>query len=480
MRPSLWFAALLGATVVLPAICEEGLSIDAAVDAALAGHRSVVEVEAAARSAALALRLAEIDHSRVAVTLSATPSAGVDLAPLQTGTWSDVADTFDVRGSGTFGAAVALPWGMEIAGSYTAELDLNGPDGSDDSLLDVHSLSVSQDLLPGAGLSATALAVEDRRDQLRLAGLRLRRARNEVALQAARTFLTLIERQETLARMQERLAFAERDLDHTRLLVSQQAADQLELLNATIAAAEQRNALDALRAGLTLDTAQFLADLGLPAAPLTAPDTADPATLRWKARALLAEPTPPAAITGAVEVMEADAALTSAALHAERARSGALPELSLSLDYRKTRSAPRPGSLSFSITGSYTLFDGGRTAGVTEQAQEQLASARRSLATSRSEVEQAFARARLALTSALADQELAALQLQRAQLQREQAARRHAAGAISERALQEADLLLREAHSGAAAATLSLANAYLSILIDLGADLRQELAAIAP
>ena len=480
MRPSLWLAALLGVTAALPAIGEQRLRIGDAVDAALAGHRSVVAAEAAARSAALALRLAEIDHGRVAVTLSATPSAGVDLAPLQTGTWSDVADTFDVRGSGTFSAAVALPWGMAIAGSYTAELDLDDPDGDDDRLLDVHSLSVSQDLLPGARLSATALAVEERRDQLRLAGLRLRRVRNEVALQAARTFLTLIDRNETLARMEERLAFAERDLDHTRLLVSQQAADQLELLDATIAAAEQRNALDALRAGLALDTAQFFADLGLPAAPLAAPDTADPAALRWTARALLAEPTPAAAIAGAVEVMEAEAALSSAALQAERARRGVLPELSLSLDYRKLRSAPRPGLLSLSITGSYTLFDGGRGAVVTEQAQEQLAAARRALATSRSDVEQAFARSRLALTSALADQELATLQWQRARLQREQAARRHAAGAIGDRALREAELLLREAHGGAGAATLALADAYLSVLIDLDVDVRQELAAIAP
>ena len=195
---------------------------------------------------------------------------------------------------------------------------------------------------------------------------------------------------------------------------------------------------------------------------------------------MLAEPTPPAAIATAIEVMEAEATLSSAACRPNVRGAGLLPELSLSLDYRKLRSAPQPGSLSLSITGSYTLFDGGRTAVMTEQAQEQLATARRTLTTSRSDVEQAFARARLALTSALAGQELATLQLQRARLQREQATRRHAAGAISDRSLQEADLLLREARGGAQAATLALADAYLSILIDLGVDLRQELAAIAP
>ena len=157
MRPSLWLAVLLGATVALPAICEEGLSIGDAVDAAWPATDQWWKRKRSPARRRSSLRLAEIDHGRVAVTLSATPSASVDLAPLQTGTWSDVGDTFDVRASGTFSAAVALPWGMAIAGSYTADLDLDDPGGSDDSLLDVHGLSVSQDLLPGVGLSVTAL-----------------------------------------------------------------------------------------------------------------------------------------------------------------------------------------------------------------------------------------------------------------------------------------------------------------------------------
>ena len=173
---------LLCLTAALAADAQEGLRIGDAVAASLAVHRSVVEAEAGARSAALALRLAEIDHSGVAVTLSATPAASVDLAPLQTGTFSDVADTFNVGAGGTVSAAIGLPWGMEITGSYTGEVDLDGPEPVADSLIDTHSLSVSQDLLPPAGLSASALALSERRDQLRLARLRLWRARNDVGV----------------------------------------------------------------------------------------------------------------------------------------------------------------------------------------------------------------------------------------------------------------------------------------------------------
>jgi hypothetical protein len=121
-----WLAALFGLTAALPATAQEGLRIGDAVAAGLDVHRSVVAAEAAARSAALALRLAEIDHSGVAVTLSATPAGSVDLAPLQTGTFDDLADTFDISGSGTVSAALTLPWGMQIAGSYTGEADLDG------------------------------------------------------------------------------------------------------------------------------------------------------------------------------------------------------------------------------------------------------------------------------------------------------------------------------------------------------------------
>ena len=189
---------------------------------------------------------------------------------------------------------------MEITGSYTGEVDLDGPEPVADSLIDTHSLSVSQALLPPAGLSASALALSERRDQLRLARLRLWRARNAVALEVARTFLTLTGREVALALAEQRLAFAERDLAHTRSRVEQQAASRLDLLDATIAVAEQRNALAGQRAVLTLDLAEFFADLDLSPGPLTVPE-ADLDALRRNARALLAEPAPPGAIGTALE-----------------------------------------------------------------------------------------------------------------------------------------------------------------------------------
>ena len=477
MTAGRWSPILLCLTAAL-SHAQEGLRIGDAVAAGLAVHRSVVEAEAGARSAALALRLAEIDHSGVAVTLSATPAAGVDLAPLQNGTVSDVADTLGFGAEGTISAAIGLPWGMEITGSYTGEVDLDGPEPIADSLIDTHTLSVSQGLLPPAGLSASALALSERDDQLRLARLRLWRAGNDVVLNVARTFLSLTSRQVTLALAEQRLAFAERDLAHTRSRVEQQAADRLDLIDATITVAEQRNAIAELRAVLNLDLAEFFADLDLSPRPLMVPE-ADLDALRRNARALLAEPAPPGAIGSALEVLEAEAALASAELRAERAQAGLLPELSVSLDYRKSRSASRPGSLSLSITGSYPLYDSGRRAVTSEQAREQAAAARHSLTTTRTSVERAFERARLELRSALAAEELATLRSERAHLQSERAVRRHDAGAISDSALEEAAVRLREADAGASAAALTLGSAYLSLAGDLGLDLQQELTAIA-
>ena len=478
MTPGRWLSVLLGLTAALSADAQEGLRIGDAVAAGLAVHRSVVEAEAGSRSAALALRLAEIDHSGVAVTLSATPAASVDLAPLQTGTFSDVADTFGVGAGGTVSAAVGLPWGMQITGSYTGEVDLDGSEPVADSLIDTHSVSVSQDLLPPPGLAAAALTLSERSDQLRLARLRLWRARNDVALDVARTFLTLAAREVSLGLAEQRLAFAERDLAHTRSRVEQEAADRLDLLDATIAVAEQRNAIADQRAVLSLDLAEFFADLELSPAPLVVPQ-ADLDALRRNARALRAEPAPPGAIGTALEVLEAEAALANAELRAERAQAGLLPELSLSLDYRKPRAASRPGSLSLSITGSYPLYDSGRRAVANEQAREQAASARRNLTTTRTNVERALERTRLELSSALAADELVALRLERAHLRLERATRRHDAGAISDSALEDAALQLSEAEADAEAAALSLGSAYLSLASDLGLDLQQELTTIA-
>ena len=479
MSRKAWYAALIALAAALPAVTQQALHIGDAVDAALAGHPSVVEAEAAARAAALALRLAEIDAGGLAVSVSATPAAGIDLAPLETGTFADVGDTFDLDAAGTVSAALALPWGMAIAGSYTGEFDLDGSGRDNEDLIDTHSLSVSQDLLPEGRLSAEALAVHDRRGQLRLARLRLQRVRNEVALQAARAFLALTERTLSLALLEERLAFAERDLTQTEFRVAQGAADRLALLDATIAVTDQRNTLEQQRAALALDTAGFFADLDLAAGPLAMPAAADPAALRRSARALLAEPTPPAAIAHALDVLEAQAALSSAELQAERTLRGALPALSVGLDYRKQRGASRPGSVSLSITGSYTLFDSGRNAAASAQAEERVAAARRALATARRTVEEGFARARLTLASAAADEELATLRLERASLRMEQATRRQAAGAISDRELEEASLQMREAQGSARAAMLALGDAYLSLAIDLGQDVPRKLAAIA-
>lgn len=470
MRRCRWLPALLGLTAALPAVAQEGLRIGDAVSAALAGHRSVAAAEGAVRSAALALRLAELDAGRTSVSVSATPAAGVELATLQT-------DTVAAEGSATVGAAVALPWGMELAGSYTAAVNLTGTERNGAGFVDMHSVSVSQELLSEGRLAPEALAVAERGDQLRLAGLRLQRTRNEVVLQAAQTFLTLAARAAAVTLLEERLALAERDLTRVESRVAQQAADRLEALDAAIAVAEQRNSLEELRAALALDTGQFFADLGFAPQPLIAP-AADLAALRSSAHALLAEPTPPSALAGAPAVREAEAALRSAELQAERAQRGVLPELSLSLDYRKPRSAPRLGSLSLSVTGSYALFDGGRNAVAADQAQEQAAAARRSLEATRIEVAGAFRRARLELTSALAAEELARLRQERARLRLEQARRRHAAGAVSDTALQEAVLLLREAEDAAGAAALALGGAYLALAIDLRLDLQRELAAI--
>ncbi|MDE0024306.1 MAG: TolC family protein [Spirochaetaceae bacterium] len=481
-----WYAALIALAAALPAVAQEALHIGDAVDAALARHSSVLDAEAAARSAALALRVAEIDQGGLAISVSATPAASVDLAPLEAGTFADLGDTFDLDAAATVSAALALPWGMEIAGSYTGEVDLDRSGRDNEDLIDVHGVSVVQDLLPEGRLSEEALAVHDRRDQLRLARLRLQRVRNEVALQVARAFLTLTERTETLALLEERLAFAERDLARTTLRVAQGAADRLALLDATIAVTDQRNGIDEQRAALALDTAEFFADLGLAPAPLAVPaagpaadPAAGPAALRRSARALLTEPTPSAAIAGALDVLEAQAALSSAELQAERTLRGALPAVSLGLDYRKARGASRPGSVSVSITGSYTLFDSGRNAAASAQARERVATLRRALATARGTLEERFARARLTLASAVADEELAALRLERANLRMDQATRRHAAGAISDRELEETALQLREAEGNARAAMLTLGDAYLSLAIDLGQDVQTELAAIA-
>ena len=130
MSRRVWLPALAAlAVAAAPAAAQDGLGLVAAVQAALASHPSVIQERAALESAALSLRLAEIDHHDVTVSLRATPATGsVSLSPWEDGTFGDVVDTFDADASGTLSAQVDLPWGMSIAGSYTAGVELDDLD----------------------------------------------------------------------------------------------------------------------------------------------------------------------------------------------------------------------------------------------------------------------------------------------------------------------------------------------------------------
>lgn len=474
-------AALIVAAA--PAAAQDGLGLVAAVQAALASHPSVIQARASVESAALSLRMAEIDHDGVTVSLRATPAAaGVSLSPLEDGTFDDVVDTFDADTSAMVSAEVDLPWGMSITGSYTAGVELDDLDsrGSSDEerFTDAQRLTVTQDLLPAGRLAPSAIALAGRRDDLRLARLRLASTQSDVAQQVAQTFVGLTGRMAGLEVAEERLAIAERELANTQSLVEQQAADRIALLSARITAIERRDAVTDARASLALDIAAFFADLDLPEAPLVAP-AVDVDALRRAAHDLVEASAGMADPDSALAVLEARARLDAARLQLAQARRGSLPSLSLSLDYTKGSGAPGLGGLSVSVTGSYTLYDGGKQDLAVQQAEAQADSAQRALASAQSTADQGLQRARLDLQRAVAAEELAALRWERARLQADQAARRHAAGALSDTELADAALPLQEAEDAAQAAVYALGGAFLALSIDLSLDLQEALAAIA-
>lgn len=481
-RPALASALTALAIAALPAAAQERLDLAAAIDAALAAHPSVVQAQAAVQSAALSLRMAEIDHDDVTVSVRATPAAmSVNLAAWEEGAFGDVVDTFDADSGATLSAQVELPWGMTIAGSFTAGVELDDLDrrgvSEEDRYTDSYSLSISQDLLPAGPLAPAAAALAGRRDDLRLAQLRLLRARSDVTQQVVRTFLNLVERTAALTVAQERLAAAERQLADTRSLADQQAADRIAVLDARIDAVERRNAVADARASIALDSAAFFADLSRPPAALAAP-AVDVDALRRAAQELLDAPAAPGA-DDALAVLEAQAQLAAAQLRLEQARRGWLPSLAVSLDYNKGTGPPGLGQLSVSLTGSYTLFDSGRRETAILQAEEQVAAARRTLTSAQSTARSGREQIRLDLLRAIAADQVAVLRQERAGLQAEQAADRHAAGAISDAALADTALPLQEARDAALAAVYALGRAYLALAIERSVDALQALAAVA-
>ena len=168
----------------------------------------------------------------------------------------------------------------------------------------------------------------------------------------------------------------------------------------------------------------------------------------------------------ALAVLEARAQLDAARLQLAQAQRGSLPSLSLTLAYSKGSGPPGLGGLSVSVTGSYTLYDGGKQDIAVQQAEARVDSAQRALVTAQNAAESGLQRS-------------AALRLERATLQADQAARRHAAGALSDIGLADAALPLQEAEDAALAAVHALGGAFLALAIDLSVDLQDALAAIA-
>lgn len=486
MSKRLWLPTLAGliALVTVPAVAQEGIRLTDAIHTALASHPSILQAEKAVQSAVLSFRLSEIDHGAVTVTLHATPASGsVNLTPWEEGSFSDVVTTLDADSNVTISATTELPWGMIISGSYTAGFELDDLDevgfANEESFTDAQSISISQNLLHPGRLSPTAIALESRRENLRLSRLRLRREQNDVVQQVAVTFLDIVERKAALAVLTERLRFAKRDLSATQSRVEQRAESELDLLNARIAVIQWQNAVTDAQSNLDLDTVQFFANLDLPKVPLVATPV-DLTALRHAAQSLLATSVTATALDTSLPVLEAEVALATAKVQAERTALGSLPKLSLSLDYSKGGGeAFSLGNLSVSLTGSYTLFDGGRQALSLEQAKAQVSSARRLLTDARINTQSELERTRHALRRAMDAEELSALQVQSARLHTEQATRQHAAGLTSETALKDAALSLQEAKDSAHASSNALRSAYMALSLKLDVDLREILLVIA-
>ena len=474
---------VLGCTIayVAPITAQEGVSLTDAIDAAIASHPSVVQAESTLYSATLSLRLAEINHRSVTLTLHATPALGkVSLTPWDGGSFSDVANTFDADGSATISAAVALPWGMSISGSYTANIDLDdiGTGSNEELFTDSQSISISQDLLHPGPLAPTAIALDTRRNDHRLALLRLKRTQNDTTRQVISTFLDIVDRTKALSVLTERLNFAEHDLANIQTRFNQQAESELALLNARINLIQRHNAISDAQFTLDLDTKEFFAELGLQERPLVTP-TVQLDALRQSARSVIERSITGTVINTTLSVIEAEIALAAAEKQSKFAVLGSLPNLSLSLDYTKGEGTPRLGNLSLSLTGSYDLFDDGRQTTLIKQAEEQVVSARRSLATARNTTRSYIERARHDLQRAINIEFLSTLQMRRARLQSEEATRQHAAGLISGTELSDADLKLLEEKDTADAAAFILKNAYLALALQMNIDIHDALSKIS-
>lgn len=362
---------LLIVFVSSPVLAKTPLTLEEAIKQALKKNSQFLNAKSALDVAKLNFELAKKS--------SYSPQVNLNLILFQ-GSYYPDSDVLNSRADVEAGMTVKLPIGPRLSVNYQG-----GYDYEKEQYNDSYSAQVSYPLFKDPKLTSEAINIHNSDISLEKAKLNLNQNIKEVEINTINNFLSLLESEDSLKCLEERIKLNKEELEKIRKKKQENLSGELNFLTIKVSLAENERALQNLQDKFSLDKMSFLYFLGLSDKDisLTIPLVKE-GNLEERVQKILNEKVSQGIIMAGDEVRKAMWEVEKMQLQLRKSYQDLQPDLSLGIRYNSEGDSPGGGlskneEWKLSLTIDWTLFDGGAEKLKEKIAQNSLKDAQREL-----------------------------------------------------------------------------------------------------
>jgi len=336
--------SLLIVFVSSPIFAKAPLTLEEAIKQALKKNSQFLKAESALDTAKLNFELAKKSFY--------SPQVNLNLIPFQESYYPE-SDVLNSRADVGAGMTVKLPIGPQLSVNYQG-----GYDYEKGRYNDSYSAEVSYPLFKDPKLTAEALNIHNNEVSLEKAELNLNQSTKEVKINTINNFLSLLESEDSLKCLQERIKLNKEELEKIREKKEENLSGELNLLTIEVSLAENEKTLQNFQNKFSLDKMSFLHFLGLSdkdislVIPLIKEED-----LKERVQEILNEKISEEVIMAGDEIKKAMWEVEKMQLQLKKSYQDLQPDLSLGIGYNSEGDSPADEKWKLSLTINWTLFD---------------------------------------------------------------------------------------------------------------------------
>lgn len=387
-----------------PVLANNSLTLDEAINEALKKNPQILGFTSALNTAELNFQLARNSY---------TPQINVVATPFQ-GSYYPESGVLDSRGDVGTGMAVTFPGGPRLSVNYQGRYDYEKEQYNDS-----YSAQISHSLSRNPELSSEALNVRSAQVSLEKTKLNLNRGIKEVEINTINSFSSLLESEDSLKCLEERIKLNKEELEKIRQKKEENLSGELSLLTIEVSLAENEKTLQNLENKFSLDKMSFLhsLDLANEDISLVVPVIKEE-DLKEKTENILKETIGQEVIMAGDEIKKALWKVKEKQLLLNKSQENLGPDLSIGIGYNSEGDFPIvEEKWKLSLTINWTLFDGGTMKLGEKIAQNVLKDAQRELGEVIKSREESIIFSRNALRDALNEVEIYKLKQKRTEIE---------------------------------------------------------------